>query len=245
MSNLRQIPLTCSGHTRPVVHLDFNRDITECGYFLISACKGKWRFSMILFDWFAVVACDAFALIQFHSISLHSIRFESIELRRHVLNIPITQWFDAHVKITHVACASVYKLLYIQCARISNFLRVLFYHSLLSHRTSHIQRQPHHFTLFYFISFNFALFFFLAIHTLMLHSQILYDNCSSRVRSLFAKSIPWPKICDSFIYSAVFWYSGFYEYFASFRCTQNHFIYAVWNSLQSIDDTLHLRSTIR
>lgn len=39
MSNLRQIPLTCSGHTRPVVHLDFNRDITECGYFLISACK--------------------------------------------------------------------------------------------------------------------------------------------------------------------------------------------------------------
>lgn len=44
MSNLRQIPLTCSGHTRPVVHLDFNRDITECGYFLISACKGKWPY---------------------------------------------------------------------------------------------------------------------------------------------------------------------------------------------------------
>lgn len=43
MSNLRQIPLTCSGHTRPVVHLDFNRDITECGYFLISACKGKCK----------------------------------------------------------------------------------------------------------------------------------------------------------------------------------------------------------
>ncbi|XP_026470555.1 serine-threonine kinase receptor-associated protein [Ctenocephalides felis] len=38
MSNLRQTPLTCSGHTRPVVHLDFS-DITECGYFLISACK--------------------------------------------------------------------------------------------------------------------------------------------------------------------------------------------------------------
>lgn len=55
MSNLRQIPLTCSGHTRPVVHLDFNRDITECGYFLISACKGKWHilFSIQLFwlDW--------------------------------------------------------------------------------------------------------------------------------------------------------------------------------------------------
>uniref|UniRef100_A0A336LTN4 Serine-threonine kinase receptor-associated protein n=1 Tax=Culicoides sonorensis TaxID=179676 RepID=A0A336LTN4_CULSO len=37
-NNLKQIPLTCSGHTRPVVHLDFS-DITDCGYFLISACK--------------------------------------------------------------------------------------------------------------------------------------------------------------------------------------------------------------
>lgn len=34
----KQIPLTCSGHTRPVVHLAFS-DITENGYFLISACK--------------------------------------------------------------------------------------------------------------------------------------------------------------------------------------------------------------
>ena len=39
-TNLRQIPLTCSGHTRPVVHLDFS-DICDSGYFLISACKGK------------------------------------------------------------------------------------------------------------------------------------------------------------------------------------------------------------
>ncbi|KAK2141255.1 hypothetical protein LSH36_1134g02084 [Paralvinella palmiformis] len=38
MANLRQTPLTCSGHTRPVVDLAFS-DITECGYFLISACK--------------------------------------------------------------------------------------------------------------------------------------------------------------------------------------------------------------
>jgi len=38
----RQIPLTCSGHTRPVVHLSFS-DITPYGYFLISACKGKLR----------------------------------------------------------------------------------------------------------------------------------------------------------------------------------------------------------
>lgn len=36
----RQISLNCSGHTRPVVHLDFS-DNTTCGYFLISACKGQ------------------------------------------------------------------------------------------------------------------------------------------------------------------------------------------------------------
>ncbi|XP_039258725.2 serine-threonine kinase receptor-associated protein-like [Styela clava] len=34
----KQTPLTCSGHTRPVVDLAFS-DITEDGYFLISACK--------------------------------------------------------------------------------------------------------------------------------------------------------------------------------------------------------------
>ncbi|XP_076290099.1 serine-threonine kinase receptor-associated protein wmd isoform X1 [Lasioglossum baleicum] len=38
MANLRQTPLTCSGHTRPVVHLAFS-DVTESGYYLISACK--------------------------------------------------------------------------------------------------------------------------------------------------------------------------------------------------------------
>ncbi|CAD5122875.1 DgyrCDS11276 [Dimorphilus gyrociliatus] len=36
--NFRQVPLTCSGHTRPVVDMDFS-DITEHGYFIISACK--------------------------------------------------------------------------------------------------------------------------------------------------------------------------------------------------------------
>lgn len=35
---MKQTPLTCSGHTRPVVDLAFS-DITEYGYFLISACK--------------------------------------------------------------------------------------------------------------------------------------------------------------------------------------------------------------
>ncbi|XP_067676124.1 serine-threonine kinase receptor-associated protein-like [Haliotis asinina] len=38
MSALRQTPLTCSGHTRPVVYLNFS-DITPYGYFSISACK--------------------------------------------------------------------------------------------------------------------------------------------------------------------------------------------------------------
>ena len=40
MSTLRQTPLTCSGHTRPVVFLAFS-DVNEDGlYFSISACKG-------------------------------------------------------------------------------------------------------------------------------------------------------------------------------------------------------------
>ncbi len=38
-TTLRQIPITCSGHTRPVVDLRFS-DITPYSYFLISACKG-------------------------------------------------------------------------------------------------------------------------------------------------------------------------------------------------------------
>jgi len=37
-TSLRQTPLTCSGHTRPVVDLAFS-GITETGFFLISACK--------------------------------------------------------------------------------------------------------------------------------------------------------------------------------------------------------------
>ena len=36
----RQAPLSCSGHTRPVVDLDFS-DTTPDGSFLISACKGE------------------------------------------------------------------------------------------------------------------------------------------------------------------------------------------------------------
>jgi serine-threonine kinase receptor-associated protein len=38
MSSMRQTPLTCSGHTRPVVHLSFSH-LTPDGYFMISASK--------------------------------------------------------------------------------------------------------------------------------------------------------------------------------------------------------------
>lgn len=37
-TTLRQIPITCSGHTRPVVDLRFS-DVTPYSYFIISACK--------------------------------------------------------------------------------------------------------------------------------------------------------------------------------------------------------------
>ncbi|XP_033101884.1 serine-threonine kinase receptor-associated protein-like [Anneissia japonica] len=37
-ATIKQVPLSCSGHTRPVVHLAFSK-ITPYGYFLISASK--------------------------------------------------------------------------------------------------------------------------------------------------------------------------------------------------------------
>ena len=42
-SNLRQTPLTCSGHTRPVVFLAFSEynPNDAANYYCISACKGK------------------------------------------------------------------------------------------------------------------------------------------------------------------------------------------------------------
>jgi hypothetical protein len=36
----RIIPLTCSGHTRPVVDIQFSDITPEGKYYLISACKG-------------------------------------------------------------------------------------------------------------------------------------------------------------------------------------------------------------
>lgn len=45
MTTFKQVPLTCGGHTRPVVHLDFS-DVTNDGYYLISACKGEFTISL-------------------------------------------------------------------------------------------------------------------------------------------------------------------------------------------------------
>ena len=43
-SNLRQTPLTCSGHTRPVVFLAFSEFNSNdaANYYCISACKGNF-----------------------------------------------------------------------------------------------------------------------------------------------------------------------------------------------------------
>lgn len=47
--NLRQTPLTCSGHTRPVVFLSFSEfnPEDEANYYSISACKGKKDWKLI------------------------------------------------------------------------------------------------------------------------------------------------------------------------------------------------------
>jgi serine-threonine kinase receptor-associated protein len=38
MAAQRQVPLSCPGHTRPVVHLKYS-EVTPKGSFIISACK--------------------------------------------------------------------------------------------------------------------------------------------------------------------------------------------------------------
>lgn len=53
MTTLKQVPLTCGGHTRPVVHLDFS-DVTKDGYYLISACKGKFWLLLMTNSWLGV-----------------------------------------------------------------------------------------------------------------------------------------------------------------------------------------------
>ena len=45
---MRQTPLTCSGHTRPVVDLAFSELNPEddAAYYCISACKGQFSFDI-------------------------------------------------------------------------------------------------------------------------------------------------------------------------------------------------------
>ena len=50
LTALRQTPLTCSGHTRPVVFLafsDYNEE-DSASYYMISACKGNSSFTYSL-----------------------------------------------------------------------------------------------------------------------------------------------------------------------------------------------------
>lgn len=44
-SSLKQVSITCNGHTRPIVHLHFS-PITENGFYLVSGSKG-WSESKI------------------------------------------------------------------------------------------------------------------------------------------------------------------------------------------------------
>ncbi|KZZ92690.1 serine/threonine kinase receptor associated protein [Ascosphaera apis ARSEF 7405] len=37
--NMRAVPLTCHGHSRPVPHIDFSPIVDNDEYYLISACK--------------------------------------------------------------------------------------------------------------------------------------------------------------------------------------------------------------
>ena len=38
---LKVVPLTCHGHSRPVTHLSFSKVVDDGEYYIISACKGK------------------------------------------------------------------------------------------------------------------------------------------------------------------------------------------------------------
>jgi len=90
MSTLRQTPLTCSGHTRPVVFLAFSNINTEGQYYSISACKdGKPMLrSGATGDWIgtfeghkgAVWGVDIITLAAGHKvIFLDANRFETIK----------------------------------------------------------------------------------------------------------------------------------------------------------------------
>lgn len=70
MASVRQTPLTCSGHTRPVVHLSFS-DITESGYYLISACKGNVKHFPVQIDSCSCLTLSWYLFLLNHSILDH------------------------------------------------------------------------------------------------------------------------------------------------------------------------------
>ena len=65
LTTLRQTPLTCSGHTRPVVFLafsDYNEE-DSANYYMISACKGKILVKVVIssiYDKLSVVTSNYF-----------------------------------------------------------------------------------------------------------------------------------------------------------------------------------------
>lgn len=61
--SVKQVPLTCGGHTRPVVNLAFS-GISEHGYFLISACKGLFSFTWASFQCFLILVFPIVRLLR-------------------------------------------------------------------------------------------------------------------------------------------------------------------------------------
>ena len=81
MSAMRQTPLTCSGHTRPVVHLSFS-EITEHGYFMISACKGIAQHCQVLRPLFRICyIANALSVNLYYSLEVVII-IRAVELTR-------------------------------------------------------------------------------------------------------------------------------------------------------------------
>ena len=72
MSALRQTPLTCSGHTRPVVFLAFSEINSEGQYCSISACKDGKTLKSDLSDVLRLLYLAR--CLQFFSINLISYR---------------------------------------------------------------------------------------------------------------------------------------------------------------------------
>lgn len=92
---MRQTPLTCSGHTRPVVDLAFS-GITPYGYFLISACKGESELYCFLLNYY--YSCQS--ITSWSHQGKHPTRRKA--LRRTLESLESLFWlshdYDAHLK---------------------------------------------------------------------------------------------------------------------------------------------------